>query len=460
MLQPLKAPARVAAPKVASPHCEMGTWGQVDAGHGTEVGARLAGPIPLYWMSIVAVLAVGNAILPIPFAGTTPADIARVGARFNLFALALALGLSFLIGITWPRWWRSALVLIAPCPVPVVLIASGNIAPGCATLILAFVASWLGREIAAAYLGKFDLATGWAVSATFGLGLIAVYGFVAGTFGLLRFYVTWPVIALIALGLIAKARTRLWREVYAFALWLRRPAERQLMHFLLAGSALACFWLNLLGALSPEIRSDSIRQRLATAAYFARNGDLRADVRDLIVAREPSLGEITYAAILTVSPEQGAKLANFLVGLLCAAAIFVLARRLGGPLAGGLVAFAFYATSMASYLSQSTYLDLFTTIFAVTPALLLLLHQQPTSRTTAAAGVCLGPGVATKLHFSYVAFGLGVTLMLLMLRPRGVRRACGLNQARCRRADTEGDENVWHTGVVAGGGEIACARCL
>ncbi|MFN8515661.1 MAG: hypothetical protein U0232_08165 [Thermomicrobiales bacterium] len=97
---------------------------------------------------------------------------------------------------------------------------------------------------------------------------------------------------------------------------------------------------------------------------------------------------------------------------------------MGGPLAGGLGAFAFYTTVMA--LSQTAYLDFFTTLFAVAPMAILLARRRPDWRVAILAGVCLGFGVATKLHFGYVAVGSCATLGLLALRQGGLPRACWL----------------------------------
>ena len=319
------------ASKVRLPRRAVEKQGQDGAVLGIST---LTGRFPIYWLALVAVLAAGNTLLSIWFAGGTASNSARDGVRFNLLTFGLALALSIGIGIVWPRWWRGAIAILALGPVPILLVTSGNLASGCATLLLAFFASWLGREATTAFLGKVNLATGWAIGAAFGLGLIAAYGFVAGTLGQLHSYTTWAVLALVALGLVATARTRLRREARGFALWLTRPAERRLLHLLLAGVALACFWLNLLGTLAPETRSDAVRQRLAVAVQFARNGNLQPADPDLFVANEPAVGEIAYAAAITLSSPQAANILHFITGLACALAVFALAARMGGSLAG------------------------------------------------------------------------------------------------------------------------------
>ncbi|MFN8515660.1 MAG: hypothetical protein U0232_08170 [Thermomicrobiales bacterium] len=209
--------------------------------------------------------------------------------------------------------WRSA-----PGPVPI-LVTSGNLAADVPPAAR-FVASWLGRELTVRILGPLDCATGWITGATLGLGLIAACGFVAGTLGVLRPLTLWGVVTLAALGLVVAARKRLMREARGLALWLARPTEGRLCttRARRCGARLLLLAEFASGRLPPDLGSDAIRQRLATAAHFAQQGQPRADNPDLFVAREPAFGEITYAAIISVSSVQGTKLAHFLIGLLCA----------------------------------------------------------------------------------------------------------------------------------------------
>jgi hypothetical protein len=393
-----------------------------DSSRTTRTTERLS----LYWLTTAAVLAIGNALLPIWFASSPLVGVARDGVRLNLLTLALALAFSIGIGLIWPRWWLRAMAILAVGPVPVLLVTSNNIAAGSATLLLVFVTSWLGRELVAKFLGELDPVAAWAIGATIGLGLIATFGFVAGTLGILRAHTTWALLLITAIWLLVAARERLRRESLVATIWLHQPAARPLWHYLLAGAALACFWLNLLGALAPEIQSDAVRQRLAAAAQFARNGNLAHTDPDLFVVKEPALGEMTYAVAITIGSLQAAKLLHFIVGLLCTAAIFALAARLGGRFAGGLAALAFYCTLITAWLSQSAQLDLFTTLFALIAALLMVLRPRLDWRAAAFAGICIGLGVAVKLHFAYVAVGLGVTAGLIAARESSPRRAAWL----------------------------------
>jgi hypothetical protein len=377
-----------------------------------------------YWLLFAALLAILDVILSVALVAVSATAADRTGIRFNLFISALAIALSVACGYATPTWWRRAIILLATAPIPVLLITSRNTATGVAVLLLAFIASWLGRQLTALLLGKLDPVDSWVIGATFGLGLIASGGLILGTLHALRPAVTWTLIIIVALALVVKGRGHLAREASMLGVWLSHPSERKPLPFLLAGAMLACYWLNLSGALAPEVRPDAIRQRLVAATHFAQNGHLRPTDPDVSVAAAPALGEIAYSAALTLGTVQGAQLLHFLAGLCCAGAIFALGRRLGGPLAGGLGAVAFYCTLMTSYLSQTAYLDFFTTLFSVTAALLLVLRKRTDWRIALAAGMCLGFGVAVKVHVGYVAVGLAGTAGFLALRYGGLRRAC------------------------------------
>jgi 4-amino-4-deoxy-L-arabinose transferase-like glycosyltransferase len=279
---------------------------------------------------------------------------------------------------------------------------------------------WLGHELVVALLHEADAITVWAIGGAFGCGIVVCLGFVLGESGLLRPQAIWPILLVIVVVLVLTARRRMLADVSAFYAWLRRPITRDPLPLLLAGAGIAVYWINLIGALAPEITSDAVRQRLATAARFAAAGQLTANNSALVVARDPAAGEIAYATALAIGPLQSAKLFHFIVGLGCAAAIFALGRRLGGARAGALASFAFYTMPLVGSLSQSAYLDLIPTLCGVAAALIILSRERPDWHAALAAGICLGIGVAVKIQFGYVAVGIAVILSIVSLRRGGV----------------------------------------
>ncbi|HEX5501943.1 MAG TPA: hypothetical protein VFW96_04940, partial [Thermomicrobiales bacterium] len=395
---------------------------------------QVASLVALCWLAGVGALAVISALVSTTIGAAWPVTdnqwfygpVERSGIAFNLGALALAVAVSVAVGAFRPAWWRRALLALAALPIPVLLSTSRNVLAGLAILALLLPACWLGREAARGFLRETDPATAWIGGGGIGVGLIAALGFGLGLVGLLRPQVLWPLLAVATLWLVATGRRRLRQDVVALGRWLRRPVGRSPLMWLLAAFALTFFWLNLFGALAPETASDAVRQRLPAAAHFAATGRLAADVPELAVAKDTAVGEATYAVALAVGPLQAAGLLAFATGILCAALVFGLGRSLGGPRAGAVAAAAFYTMPIVAFLSHTAYLDLFTTLYAVTAALILLRHERPDWRAAVVAGFCVGMGVGVTIRFGYVAVGLAVLPGLLALRRGGLPAAARL----------------------------------
>lgn len=397
--------------------------------------SRLAVPFAIGWLLIVAFLALldawrsviadtlwaevsGNLVTP---------EIERAGIVFNLIALGLGVALSIVVGVIWPAWWRRAMALAAALPVPALLITSHSVTAGMAVLALLLPPLWLGREVAPRLLpaaGRFD---SWVLGGALGLGLIAATGLLLGVSGWLRPHVVWPLLGGVTVALLATARRRLCLDLTACGSWLAGSGGRRPLGLLLAGIGLAYFWLNLIGALTPETFPDAARQRTPTALAFATTGRLVTGDPDLYLGQNtPIAGEIIYAVALVLGPLQTAKLLQFAVSLLCCAAIFALARRLADSRAGQLAALAFWTMPLVVWLTQTAYLDLFITYFGVTAVLAIMLPERPDRRATVIAGICLGLGIAVKIAFGQVAVGVAVILGLASLRRGGMLAAARL----------------------------------
>lgn len=381
---------------------------------------HIIGHLAITWLALAGVLALAGAIVAIaPPKSLTP-DVGQVDLWFNSGVLGLLVAISVAIGLIRPAWWRQTMAALVVLPVPVLLSTSHNLLAGGALLALLAPMVWLGHELAVALLHEADASNAWPIGGVFGFGIIACLGFTLGELGLLRPQVIWPILLIIMVVLALTARHRLLVDLSALCAWLRRPIARDPLPLLLAGAGIAVYWINLIGALAPEITSDPVRQRLATAARFAAAGQLTANNPALAVAKAPAAGEIAYATALAIGPLQSAKLFHFIIGIGCAAAVFALGRRFGGAQAGALAGFAFYTMPLVSSLSQSAYLDLIPTLCGVTAALIILSRERPDWRGALAAGICLGIGVAVKIQFGYVAVGIAVILSIASMRRGGV----------------------------------------
>lgn len=384
-----------------------------------------AGFLAFSWLLVAAYLAVTNAWDTFSTGSLIAVDPGRAGLHFNLAVLGITTALSTLIGLLTPAWWRRALLALALLPFPILAVTSHNLPAALTTLALLLPFAWLSRYLVATRLEQHDPVVAWTLGSGLALGLLAFLGFTLGMLGLLRPALLWPLLLLLWLLLVRTAHRPLRADLAALRVWLRCPVARRPAHFLLTGMALAFLWLNLIGAFTPEGAGDAVVMRLPTAVYFAQTGRLTTDM-DLGPSFWPAAGEVIYAVALTLGPLQSAKLLNFAVGLFAAAALFVLGRRLAAAQAGSLAAFTFYTMPLVAWLSQTAYLDLFTTFFALTAALAILLPSRLDWRGTSLAATLIALGVAVKVHFGYVAVGLAVMLGLRVLGESGWRTALRL----------------------------------
>ncbi len=333
---------------------------------------------------------------------------------FVLGLVCLAVTLMIGVRLLRPGWWRRALLALAVLPVPLLLISSDNVIAGCAAVALLGPAGWLGREVAARLLRPIDRPDAWIIGGAAGIGTLAALGYALGRVGLLRPQVIWPTLFLLTLTLLVVARRHLGDDISALRRWLVVPAVPRWAEVVPSALLLGYVWLNLIGALAPEVGVDAIRIRLPAAALFARLGRFVV-APELFVGTVPRLGEVAYAVVLASGPLQTAKLVNFVVGLLCAAGVWSLGRRLGGRRAAHTALLAFYTFPMTVWLSQTAYSDLFVTLFGVTAAVLLVLHARPGLWAIVGALGCIGAGLAVKTSFGPVAAGLLVILALVLL---------------------------------------------
>jgi len=344
----------------------------------------------------------------------------RRGLWINLGLYGLPLILSIAVALIRPRWWQRTLLVAAFLPLPLLAASSGR------TIALIVVGAvllpicWLGKETARYCVPHADRATHWALGTALGIGLLGVIGFVAGLLGLLRPVILWPLLLLIFVGLLASAaRARLGADFVAAMRALRQPLALTPLRVILAGLLVATAWVMILGALTPETASDAARQRTPTAVDFAATHSLRVTNPDLDVASLPALGEALYATLLAIGPLATVKLLALATSGACILLVRQLARQLDGRRTGELAVFSFATMPLVIWLSQTAYLDLFTCLATLAAALFLLTPPIPTRAAGIAFGLCCGWGVAVKLHFAYIAIGLGLTLVLLALRPPG-----------------------------------------
>ncbi len=399
--------------KIADPQKHVG--GRTSLGL-TWITQRLT----FYWLLLVVLLTLADLLASSVLIRQRWADVYQEGVYFNIIVLCLACALTMTTARFFAPWWCRVMLILVLLPLPILSIASGNVAALCVAIALLAPSLWLGRVLASVLLRNLSQLEAWSIGGAFGIVFIGALGFILGLFHVLRFTFIAPVFVATGASLVLVARKQLSDDLGALMRTLKRPIQLRPLHILLAGLTLGCIWLNIPGALAPEIRSDATRQRLVTAVHFAREGSFIPDDPDLAVATDTAFGEIAYAVPIALGSVQAAKLTHWIAGILCAIAIFALAKRLSGNWAGALAAFAFYNTLLVAYLSQTAYLDLLLTLLAVGAALCLIVGKGTSSGALIGAGICLGAGVVIKVHFGYIAIGLAVTAAILA-QPGGWR---------------------------------------
>lgn len=346
------------------------------------------------------------------------AESARLAALTVGGALALA-------ALLWPvpaRLRRPALAALVGASVLIPTLTSGNVGPLALVVAIVALASWPGRVVAALLLGPADRPVAWAVGSAYGVAILALLAGGLGRVGLLRAWAVWgALVAFAALPLAFPAARRLLRaDLAGVAAWFRRPDGPWGARWPAIGLLLGAGWIGLVGALAPEIGSDAIRQRLATAALFARAGRLVAQ-ETLTVSARPGVGELAYAAVLACAPLAAAKLFNFAVGLWCGAGVWALGRRLGGRRAATIALLLLGTAPFVVALAQVAYGDLIATLFAVACALALVAPRRITPGALVAALLALAGGLAVKASFLVVAAGLLAALLAVAWRDWGRR---------------------------------------
>jgi len=374
---------------------------------------RLASPAATLWLLTVTGLAVvatrGQVADLSQFLRYYPGRTAPL--VFVPSAVGLAMVLTVAGGLLRPARWRRIVLALAALPVPLLAVTSDNVGAVAAALALLAPACWAGRALVGWALRPVAAAEAWIIGATGGVGLLAALGYALGAAGILRAAAIWSALLLVALPLLLlpTARRQLGTDLAAARRWLAEPVPRGWARPAATGLLVGYAWLNLIGALAPEIMADAVRTRLPIAVHLARTGQLVVPP-EFVMFRVARLGEVVYAVALAAGPLQTAKLLNFAIGLLCAAGVAALGRRLGGGDGALVAALAFYSLPLTAWLSQTAYTDLFTTLFAVTAVLALVLHARPSLRALAAAVACIGAGLMVKTSFALAAIGLAIAI--------------------------------------------------
>jgi hypothetical protein len=357
--------------------------------------------------------------------GRDMADGQRVAVAAMLLAVAVAvvwLGL----GLMARDLHLPLGALLAPLPVGVLLIlvpggAGWHLLPS-ALLVLASLP--IGRRFLRLAVGwhESDRPLGWVVSFCLGLGMISLLWLVLGSLRLLT-----PIALMLAiLGSLAVA----WRDVWHLARGARAVAGllaapiplRQNAAALAAATLLAALILmNLMAALAPDLGSDAVREHLAIAARFARQGSLEPGIETQTYYLNIPV-QVLYAGLAAWSGPLSAKVLHFAYGVLAAAGTGALASHLTGRRDVGLIAATlFEVPSLVWWLAGTAYVDLAITFYFLATVCALVCWVETGRRGwVLAAGLAAGVAIPSKL--TSAALG-GVLVLTILVRERRSLRA-------------------------------------
>lgn len=256
-------------------------------------------------------------------------------------------------------------------------------------------------------MAEIAILTGIFSYLIFCLGLIGSLSLNVLKMGLI-FYILSFVFILLKEKVFLKA-SEIWKEV-----------EKDKISFLAVVLVFIAAFVNLIGALGPELGFDSLWYHLTLPKIYLEEQRIFFIPGGLFYySSMPKLGEMLYLASLSLSPFGIlAKLIHFSFGVFSTVVTFMIARKYlktGQALLAGLV---FYSTLVVGWLSTSAYIDLTRTFFESVALLLFLRWLEGKKEIDLIeSGVILGLAISTKLT---ALATLPVFLILILIKSKKI----------------------------------------
>ena len=245
----------------------------------------------------------------------------------------------------------------------------------------------------------------------FGL-LLGVFGYLIYLLGLL--HLLYPL-------LIQAVTIIYWGSVFFF---FRKPiinalrllpkhvSPSDIWSKVLVGLFLLLAFVNLIGALAPELAFDALWYHLALPKIYLLDHSVHVISGELLYySGMPQLGEMYYLVALAFQGEILAKLIHFFFGILSCVILYLFSKKFLPNWLSLLVVIIFYSNLVVAWESTTAYVDLIRTFFEITAIYTLFLWRQTKeSKYIRYSGLLLGMEVGTKL----LALG-SVPLFLLII---------------------------------------------
>lgn len=177
---------------------------------------------------------------------------------------------------------------------------------------------------------------------------------------------------------------------------------------ILIGLVFLQIFLNLIGALAPELSFDTLWYHLTLPKLYLSWGEIRFPPGNLLPWGIPRLGEVWYLLSLAVDHSgTAAKLLHLAAGVVSLALIYQIAKRYSPPFFSFLVALAWYSSLSVSWMSTTAYVDLFSAMF-----ILLGVWRLMVNSNLILVGILFGVAASCKLIYLFPAIAIFGWLVL------------------------------------------------
>lgn len=220
----------------------------------------------------------------------------------------------------------------------------------------------------------------------------------------------WVFVAMVSFSVLWLIKTNPSRPVLS---WLKSVWTSGLLGKTLLLIFFFQLFLNIVGALSPELSFDALWYHLTLPKLYLEWGKIEMKSGNLLPWGVPRLGEMWYLLSLAAdSTGRAAKLLHLTAGLFSFALITSLAAHRVGVVLATLFSLVWYTMLSVGWLSTSAYVDLFVVFFVLLSAKAIL-----DKKSKLLTGIFFGLAASFKIIFVVpgliLGLGLGMTIPLL-----------------------------------------------
>ena len=276
-------------------------------------------------------------------------------------------------------------------------------------MLVLSIAAGLGRTAHKFWRAKEEPASErLLLDTTLGLGVLSLLIFALGALQLFQVHIIW---ALLAILLVVFFASGVLRDIYRClcdTVKRRHSLSSILVFIFLLILALAA----LIPALAPPSMDDwdSLAYHLSVPKLYLQHGGIYY-VPFTSHSNFPFLMEMLYIPGLSIHDTVASKLMNYWVGILLAAAVFILAKKHFNAKAAPLAAIAFAGMPIVLWEATTAYIDLATALYTVI-CVHLMLNYFDTNDRKYLIGCAISAGFAASTKMTALAL---IPLLIIWL---------------------------------------------